>query len=163
MEKNYWEKILAKLQSYCAYQERSRLEVRRRMAKYELAKEAEELLLNHLEEENFLNEERFAEVYARSKFNQKSWGPRKIRQALRQHELEESIIEQALKQLPAESQEEVLQKLMLKKIRSLKSTPKAIANDFALRQKVWRHLAQKGYAPEHFEDSLRTLCQQHNL
>lgn len=163
MEKNYWEKILGKLQSYCAYQERSRLEVRRRMAKYELSSEAEDLLLNHLEEENFLNESRFAEVYARSKFNQKGWGPRKIRQALRSHELDEATIDEALKQLAPESQEEVLQKLMLKKIRSLKSTPQAVAKDFALRQKVWRHLAQKGYAPEHFEDSLRTLCQQHNL
>jgi len=160
MEKNYWEKILGKLQSYCAYQERSRLEVRRRMAKYELSNEAEDLLLNHLEEENFLNESRFAEVYTRSKFNQKGWGPRKVRQALRSHELDEATIDEALKQLAPESQEEVLQKLMLKKIRSLNTTPQEVRESFEVRQKVWRYLAYKGYSPELFGDVLHTLCQQ---
>lgn len=160
MEENYWKKILGKLQSYCAYQERSRFEVRRRMAKYELSKEAEDLLLNHLEEENFLNESRFAEVYARSKFHQKGWGPLKIRQALRGYELEEQIINEALEQLTLDEQDKTLQKIMSKKIRSLNTTPQEVKESFELRQKVWRHLAYKGYSPELFGDVLHTLCQQ---
>jgi len=56
---------LQKLQHYCAYQERSPFEVKRKLGLIKLPKERHEEVIATLMEENFLDEYRFAEAFTR--------------------------------------------------------------------------------------------------
>ncbi|MGB1619595.1 MAG: regulatory protein RecX, partial [Schleiferiaceae bacterium] len=78
---------LQKLQHYCAYQERSPFEVKRKLGLIKLPKERHEEVIATLMEENFLDEYRFAEAFTRGKLNQKHWAPKRIRMGLQEHRI----------------------------------------------------------------------------
>src|ERR1700753_2259928 len=91
------EKIaLRKAEHYCAYQERSQQEVRDKLYEWGLHQNAVENLIVQLIAGNFLNEERFANAYARGKFNQKGWGKIKIKQGLKFKKVPDVLIKKAL-------------------------------------------------------------------
>ena len=62
-----------KVMKFCSYQERSRLEVRRKMAALKMPPAEAERLLADLVEMNFVSDERFAESFIRGKMNIKRW------------------------------------------------------------------------------------------
>ena len=72
-----------KATAYCAYQERSQMEVRNKLNELCVRNDAAEEIIAKLIQDNFINEERFACVYAGGKFRIKKWGRNKIRQALK--------------------------------------------------------------------------------
>ena len=78
---------LQKLQHYCAYQERSPFEVKRKLDLIKLPKKNHEEVIATLMEENFLDEYRFAEAFTQGKLNQKHWAPRRIRAGLQEHRI----------------------------------------------------------------------------
>lgn len=74
----------AKLEHYCAYQERCNYEVRNKLWTLGFWGDWADDIVMHLIDENFLNEERFARTFARGKFRFKKWGKIKISQKLRE-------------------------------------------------------------------------------
>lgn len=76
------EKILSKILKYCAYQERCNLEVRTKLITLGAAEKQIQEILDYLEKEGFLNEERYARAYVRGKFRINGWGKRKIKAGL---------------------------------------------------------------------------------
>jgi regulatory protein len=66
--------ILVKAANFCAYQERTHAEVRERLQKWEVWGDEAEEIIAFLITDNFLNEERFAKIFAGSKFRVKQWG-----------------------------------------------------------------------------------------
>jgi regulatory protein len=88
---------LEKIKHYCAYQERCHSEVKEKLFGYGLTKnEADDILL-FLIENNYLNEQRYAEQFAGGHFRSKKWGRIKIRYALRQKQISDPCILKALK------------------------------------------------------------------
>ena len=77
------EDALAKLQRYCAYQDRCHQEVRTKLIDLGVFGDTLEEIITDLIKDNFLNEERFARSYARGKFRMRKWGRIKIRQELK--------------------------------------------------------------------------------
>jgi regulatory protein len=73
--KKYWslEEAKGKLETYCAYQERSQWEVRRKLYEKGIKGNPAEELISEMIEGNFLNEERYARSFARGKFRLKHW------------------------------------------------------------------------------------------
>lgn len=130
-----FEEVLNKLKSYCAYQERSNLEVQNRANQLGALKQDIERLISVLENENYLNEERFTKVYARSKFNSNHWGRYKIIEGLRGKGISNQQINEALKEISTEEIQAKLNYLISKRIRS---------NDN--REKRIRYLLSKGYS-----------------
>lgn len=76
------EKILSKILKYCAYQERCNLEVKTKLITLGAAEKQIQEILDYLEKEGFLNEERYARAYVRGKFRINGWGKRKIKAGL---------------------------------------------------------------------------------
>jgi regulatory protein len=72
----------AKIQRYCAYQERSHKEVKNKLYEYGLYPGQVDELLSQLISEGFLNEERFAKAFAGGRFRMKKWGRLKIKNEL---------------------------------------------------------------------------------
>ena len=83
-----------KVMKFCSYQERSRLEVRRKMAALKMPPAEAERLLVDLVEMNFVSDERFAESFIRGKMNIKRWGKVKMRVELHQRGISDEIINQ---------------------------------------------------------------------
>ena len=86
-----------KIASFCAYQERTQQEVRVKLYEYGIKTDEVEVIIVKLIEDNFLNEERFAKVYAGGKFRIKKWGRLKISRALEMKELSSYCIKSGLK------------------------------------------------------------------
>ena len=73
----------ARMERFCAYQERCHKEVVAKLRQMRMIPEAIDLILTHLIEDNYLNEERFARSFARGKFRFKKWGRVRITRELK--------------------------------------------------------------------------------
>jgi len=93
------DELKRKLEQYCSYQERCHKEVEQKMFDYKLIPEAKELILLHLMEHNFLNEERFSKSFARGKFRIKKWGKQRIIRELKFRHISSYNIKTALKEI----------------------------------------------------------------
>lgn len=131
---------LAKMQSWCAYQERCQQEARDKLYEFGLWPEAVENIISKLIEDNFINEERFAMQFARGKFNIKKWGRIKIKIELKQRRISEYCIKKALQQIDEEEYIQTLQKLIETKRKQI--TEK---NPIKLKYKLMTYAASKGY------------------
>ena len=136
---------LAKARSFCAYQERCRSEVTIRIRSFGLNRDQSEQVIEKLEEEGFINDERFATTYAGSKFRILHWGKMKIRAGLRSKGLADTLIFQALESIEEEQYLKCLHELIEAKLRTLTT----VNDERVVKQKVFSYLASKGFE-EHF-------------
>ncbi|MES2731199.1 MAG: regulatory protein RecX [Bacteroidota bacterium] len=126
--------------SYCAYQERSQDEVKERLREWNIRGEDAEMVIARLIEENFVNEERFAQAFAGGKFRILHWGRLKIRQELRARGLSENCIKLGMKGIEEEEYRQALYQLLEKKKTSLKDE-----DPLMKKQKLLRYAIGKGY------------------
>jgi regulatory protein len=134
------EQAWAKIKYYCNYRERCHFEVKEKLFAMGLAKKDVESLICRLIEENLLNEERFARVFAGSHFRLKKWGRVKIAYALRQKRVSDPVIRLALKEIETPDYTASLQKLAAAKWESLKQ------EQYINRQaKTSAYLLRKGF------------------
>lgn len=137
---------------YCAYQERSHLEVRRKLFSYGLFPSEVDEQLARLITEGFLNEERFARAFAGGKFRMKKWGRRKITQALEAHGVNSRCIQRGMQEIDAGSYEKTLTSLLTRKLALLKEL-----EPFRRRQKAGTYAIGKGYEPDRVWAILKEL------
>ena len=147
------EQALQKLKHYCSYQERCHAEVKEKLYSLGLFKKDVELVISQLIEENYLNEERFAQLFARGKFRMKQWGRIKIKHELKQKRISEYCIKKALKEIDETDYQKTLKKLTETKWKSLKSE----RNVFVKKNKTMNYLLQKGYEPTLIKEVLATF------
>ena len=130
-----------KIKQFCAYQERCHSEVKEKLYGYGLNKDDAEELISKLIEENYLNEERFAIVFAGGKFRAKNWGRVKIKYELKHKGVSDYCIKKALKEIDEDDYIKTLHNLVEKKGLTLKSEK----NIFIKKRKLQDYLLQKGY------------------
>ena len=90
---------LQKAKAFCAYQERCHFEVKGKLFDYGLSVNEVDEIVAVLIEENYLNEERFAIMFAGGKFRIKQWGRVKIRYELKLKQISAINIKKALAQI----------------------------------------------------------------
>ncbi|GHB88338.1 regulatory protein RecX [Persicitalea jodogahamensis] len=138
--------LLQKAASYCAYQERTQDEVRQRLKKWGVWEEDEaDELIAELISMNYLSEERFAKTYAGSKFRQKKWGKRRIKQELSRRGLTDYNIDQGMDEISETDYENTLKDLLAKKQQQLERTE---SDARKRKQKLVRYALSKGYESE---------------
>jgi len=108
-----------KLESYCAYQERCHREVVNKLRDMRMIPEAINHIVVHLIDENFLNEERFAQSFARGKFNIKKWGKNRITNELKQRNISTYNIKIALREIDAQAYSKTFDELAEKRLNQL--------------------------------------------
>lgn len=141
-----------KIKQYCAYQERCHREVRDKLYSFGLYPAQVETLLSELIEEQYLNEERFAEAFAGGKFRMKQWGKVKIAQELKQKGVSAYCIKKALRSIDEDQYIATIQKLAEKKWVTLSG------NREIKKQKVIRYLLQKGYEYQNMDTIVKVLA-----
>ena len=113
-----------KLKYYCAYQERCHKEVRQKLRDMYMIPEAIDVIIVHLLEHNFLNEERFAKTFVSGKFKIKRWGRRRLILELRKKDISKVNVNQALSEINEEEYIEVFNDLAEKRLTFINETSK---------------------------------------
>lgn len=149
------DEIKKKLEYYCAYQDRCHQEVEKKLSEFRLIPEAREMILLHLMQHNFLNEERFAKSFARGKFRIKQWGKKRIVQELKFRDISAYNIKSALKEIDEEEYFATLQKIAEVKERTIKEK-----NAYQKKQKLYQYLYRKGYESELIQEVINEIISQ---
>jgi len=143
------QEIYIKLAKYCAYQERCTHEIQEYLKKYTLSDETEDILIQKLEQDNFLDDERFATQFVLGKFRIKKWGKIKIRYELKQKRISEELIQNALDSIPDEEYYAVLKQLIQKSGYN--------TQNYSDKVKLLRYLQSKGYDYEEIKQVLTNI------
>jgi len=128
------------LEHYCAYQERCHKEVEKKLRDLKMIPQAQEQIILHLLQHNFLNEERFAKAFVRGKFYHKNWGKLKIVRELKFRNISSYNIKNALLEINEDDYIKTLETLAIKKLALLKES-----NIFKKRNKLSNYLISKGF------------------
>ncbi len=146
------EQAWQKIKHFCAYQERSHHEVKQKLYGFGLYKNDVEELLTRLIEEDYLNEERFAGLYAGGKFRMKQWGKVKITYELKQKGISAYNIRHALQAIDEADYTATLQKLAATKWQQLQGE-----QYFARQAKTTSYLLQKGFESALIQKAIQQL------
>lgn len=143
-----FQKIKSKLESFCAYQERSLYEVEKKLNTLTSISEDKKRIISHLYQNNFLNQSRFIEAYVSGKINQKRWGKEKIKVGLIHHKIPKTDVDQAMNNIPKKTYQNNLLILAQRKALSIKKE-----EDLYLKKaKLMRFLYSKGYTSSDWEE-----------
>lgn len=145
--------VLLKAANFCAYQERTQAEVRERLQKWGVEGDEANEIIVYLIEDNYLNEGRFARIFAGSKFRVKNWGRQKILYELKARKLSEHSIREALAEIDDDDYIEKLKALIEKKKHELRTEKQPLV----LKQKLARYAISKGFEGDLVWDIINKL------
>ena len=131
---------LDKAKRFCAYTERCTLETTTRLKQLGVPHSWIEPMIDELSNSGYIDDARFASIFARSKFNQNQWGKVKIANALTARNIAPEFISNALNELEEERYVATLEQLIEKKLKSSKEL-----SDYQLKGKIIEYCLQKGY------------------
>jgi len=134
------EYLYARVRSFCSYQERSVQEVRKKLLEWKVRPEVAAKIIRTLGEENYLNEERFARMFAGGKFRMRKWGRNRIMAELRARQIPELTIQIGLEEIDEHEYIKTLQMLIDKKKSSIDHPDSASG-----RNKIYNFVLSKGF------------------
>jgi regulatory protein len=134
------EEATRKLEQYCAYQERCHDEVINKLRGMNMIPQAIDVIVGHLLQNNYLNEERFARSFARGKFRIKQWGRVRIVRELKARNISRYNIDFALKEINDSDYLSTFNSLAEKQWEIIREK-----NIFKKKRKLFDYLIRKGY------------------
>ena len=146
------QEALKKMGYYCAYQDRCHKEVRNKLIEMKMIPETIDHIMAYLIEHDYLDEQRFAESFARGKFRIKNWGKIRITNELKQREISPYALKKALEQIPDQEYLETLDQLARKRLESLETSGKV-----EKRRKLSSYLLYRGWENHLVNNKLREL------
>lgn len=146
------EEALKKMGQYCAYQDRCHKEVRDKLKEMNMIPEAIDHIMGYLIEHDFLNEQRFADSFARGKFRIKKWGRVRIINELRRRELSPFTIKKALEQISDQEYLEAFDEIAKKRHKALSG-----AGHQEKKRKLSSYLLYRGWENHLINDKVREL------
>jgi len=134
------ELVLQKIRYFCSYQERCIRDVEGKLKDWTVQKKIIPSIIKTLQEEGYLNEERFAKIYAGGKFRVNKWGRERIGFELRLKGISDEYIKKGLEEIGEEDYRQILKEILEKKQKEL--LPE---NGFTVREKIINFAHGKGY------------------
>ncbi len=147
---------LLKLRNFCAYQERCHDEVRSKLISLGIYGNDLENVIALLIEDNFLNEQRFAEAYVGGKFRIKQWGRIRLLQGLKQRHISEYCIKKAMLTIDDDQYLATLQQLLTHKKEELERASKE-RTEFECNQKIADHALRRGFETHLVWENIKLL------
>ncbi len=143
----------ARMESYCAYQERCHKEVYKKLKELRMIPEAIDQIIHHLLQHNYLNETRFAKAFARGKFKTKHWGKNRIVRELKMRDISAFNIKIALKEIPENEYLSSFEALVEKRLNQLTSEK----NIQKKKKKLADYLFYRGWEPNLVWEKLNSI------
>ena len=110
--------IVEKIQSYCLYQERCIKEVKNKLFLFKASPKFVNDLTKHLIENDYINEERFSEMFIQGKLRIKKWGRIKLKYELKLKGIDAKIIDAKINKIKEEEYLNYFNQFSRKKIGS---------------------------------------------
>ena len=130
---------LKKILHYCDYQDRCKKEIYVKLNSYELAEDDKNFIVEFLNDEGYINDERYCRSYVKSKLNLKKWGVNKIKISLIAKGIDRDIIDAVVSEIDQDSyREELIKLLENKKINE--------SDPYKRKAKLIRYAVSKGYS-----------------
>lgn len=136
------EQYTEKARRFSAYRERCSREVYDRLRRMGAGEALCQQIINHLQEEGFVNDQRFARLYVRGKFLNNQWGKVKIKAGLLARGIDEEYVGQALSGIDPQQYSEMLHAILNKKYHSIRREARANPEE-----RTAAYAIQKGYEP----------------
>lgn len=130
-----------RLANKCAAAELCKSDIRRQMAKWDLPEGAPDSILDRLEKEHYVDENRYAQAFARDKFLYNHWGWMKIEMELKKKGIPQGSIEGAKSEISEDDKLETLKALIEEKKRTV--TGKSL---YEIRCKLYKFAMGKGFS-----------------
>ncbi len=135
-----FEFVLNRARHYCSTQERCVQEVANKLRSWNVGQKNTDKIIESLRKDNYLNEERYAKLFAGGKFRINHWGKNKIIFELTKKQVPELIIQIGLQEISEEEYFNTLLDLLKKKKREIRDT-----DPFIIKKKLINYAVQKGY------------------
>ena len=135
-----YEKALERISKICSRQEKSSYDVVQKLQSWEVKEEDIIKILKFLKEKKFVDDARYARAYAYNQHHFRKWGRIKIRMTLKQKQIPESTIIEALKRLDKNVYLTTLKKELIRKRYSIKAK-----NRYDLMARLQRFAYSRGY------------------
>ncbi len=132
--------IRSKVFKYLARREHSRYELYKKLNRKEYNRSNINKILNELEEKDYINDERFARSWIRSRLRLKPRGKRLIKKELTQKGVSKSLQDRLIFELVSEEKELEMAKNLSKKWLNRKRSKEN------LDRKLYRYLSNKGFS-----------------
>ncbi len=140
-----FENALSKAMKFCSTKEVCISEITQKLEKWNIDKKHHKKIISILIDEDYINEQRYAEAFTSDKFRFQDYGKIKIRYELRLKKIENEYINNALEIIDDESYFNKIEKLIASKLKTAKET-----DAYKLKAKIQRYLLSKGYEQEYF-------------
>lgn len=134
------EAALSKVAAYCSTAEHCRAEVSEKLQKWGIDYNAIERILLRLEDEKYVDDERYCRAFIKDKFRFAKWGKMKIGQALYMKKIPADVAWRNLNEIDQEEYLTVLRGLLVAKRKSVRAK-----DDYELNGKLIRFALSRGF------------------
>ena len=114
--------ILEKMRSYCMYQERCIKEVKKKLTRLQVIPKTKSKVINHLIDNDYLNEVRFTKSFIQGKLRIKKWGKIKLNYELRIRGVKKFIIDEEINKISKDDYNDYFNEFSNNKIKILKGS-----------------------------------------
>jgi regulatory protein len=135
-----YKEALRRAAALCSNHEQCTGTIREKLRTWGVDTEEAHKVIQKLQEEKFLDDHRYAKFYVRDKYKLNRWGKIKITAMLRQKQIDNSIIEDALSEIDPNEYEEICENLIKTKSATLNES-----NHFVRKGKLFRFAASRGF------------------
>lgn len=139
---------------YCSLAERCTREVLDKIERFELDGVEKQQLIERLKKNGFIDEGRYARAFVTDKFRFNKWGKVKIQLALKQKEVEQKAIQEALDTLDETTYQKMLLDLFVVKNKLVRSS-----NGWDRKAKLYRFALSKGFEHTTIQEVLNQFIQ----
>lgn len=131
---------LSRVSAYCSTAEHCRAEIAEKLQRWGIAYEAIDRILDRLEQEKFIDEERYCRAFINDKYRFAKWGKVKIGQALQLKKIASSVYRPYLNEIDEAEYLSILQALLTTKRKSVRAE-----NEYERNAKLIRFALSRGF------------------
>lgn len=134
------DEILYKLAARCSTSEQCLSDVEAKLKRYDLSEEERTRILQHLVEEKYIDDKRYAEAFVRDKYRFNKWGRIKIAQGLRMKGIDNGTVNVAMGVIDETEYLHILRELIKAKRKSTRGK-----SDYEVNGKLIRFAIGRGF------------------
>lgn len=131
---------LSRVAAYCSTSEHCRAEIVEKLQRWGMAYDAMDRILDRMEQEKYIDEERFCRAFIHDKYRFAKWGKMKIGQALQLKKISSMTFRPLLNEIDEEEYLSILRDLLVSKRKSVRAE-----NDYELNGKLMRFALSRGF------------------
>lgn len=136
-----YEQAIVKAMRLCSKGEKCTDDIRKKLLQWGIEQQNISSIIEQLKKERFIDDERFAMLFAQSKVRQNKWGKIKIGYAMKQKKLPGDVINKSLDKIDEQEYKAILANELRKKFHSLQH----IEDAYKIKNKLIQYALNKGF------------------